>query len=386
MKIELLPYQKRIVFSNKQIRAIIGGTGTGKTYTLPRWLYIAMITNPYEEWIVSAPTIQMLKRNPIKYIERFLKENKIPYELNKTDMVLYLKWGTVYFISAENEERMQGLHPKGIFGDEAGLFPLGWWETALQRIAYKGGFIGLLTTPYSTNWLKTEVWDRWIEGDPNIHIENPRSIDNPFYPREHIERARERLPEWRFKMMFEGKFTKPEGLIYEFYETVKSFEIPKDWNIIIGMDTGYNNPTALIFIAESPQGEFYIFKEWKKSKVLPDDVVKAVGEYKDRVIYADPENAEILAILRRKGLNIRKAKKDVLAGITHIQALFESRKLKIFEDCVKTIDELESYMWEQDKTGEFIDKPRKYNDHLLDALRYALYTYEGTSTYRVRWL
>lgn len=387
IEINLLPYQKQVVLSDKQIRAIIGGTGTGKTYLLPRWLYIAMLQFPGEEWIVSSPTIPMLKRNPIKYILNFLQEEKITHDYNKTEMVLRLPWGTVYFISAVDADRMQGIHPKGIFGDEAGLFPVAWWETALQRIAYRGGFIGLLTTPYALNWLKTEVWDKWLEGDPDIELRNPTSWDNPFYPRENIQKAKERLPDWKFRMRFEGQFTKPEGLIYPTYEVVDSFEIPPDWDIFIGMDTGYNNPTAIIWIAADPETEtFYIFNEWKHSKKLPDDIVKALQGYEDRIIYADPENAELLAILRKKGLRIRKAKKDVLAGITHVQGLFENRKLKVFSSCVKTIDELNSYMWDTDKTGEFIDKPAKYNDHLMDALRYALFTYEGTGKIEVRWI
>lgn len=386
IQIDLLPYQKRIIRAKTQVRALIGGTGTGKTYLLPRWLLIEMLKHPGEEWIVSAPTIQMLKRNPIKYIERFFREAKIPYELNKTDLTLTTKWGVVYFISAENEERMQGLHPKGIFGDEAGLFPVGWWETAVQRIAYKGGFIGLLTTPYANNWLKEEVWDRFQNGDKDIHIENPKSEDNPFYPKANIERARLRLPSWKFRMLFEGQFTKPQGLIYPSYELENPFEIPQNWNIIIGMDTGFNNPTALIWIAEDPDGNFHIFKEWKESRKLPDDIIRALKGWEDKIIYADPENAEVLEILKRKGLKIRKAKKDVMAGITYTQSLFESRRLKVFSTCRKTIDELNTYQWETDRTGEFIDKPRKYNDHLMDALRYALYTYEGSAKYSVRWL
>jgi len=359
VRIDLLSYQLAMVLSTKQIRALIGGTGTGKTYLLPRWLYIAMLQSPGEEWIVSSPTIPMLKRNPIKYILNFLQEEKIPHDYNK----------------------------KGIFGDEAGLFPVAWWETALQRIAYRGGFVGLLTTPYALNWLKTEVWDKWLEGDPDIELRNPTSWDNPFYPRENIQKAKERLPDWKFRMRFEGQFTKPEGLIYPTYEVVNSFEIPSDWDIFIGMDTGFNNPTAIIWIAADPETEtFYIFNEWKHSKKLPDDIVRALQGYEDRIIYADPENAELLAILRKKGLRIRKAKKDVLAGITHVQGLFENGKLKVFSSCVKTIDELNSYMWDTDKTGEFIDKPAKYNDHLMDALRYALFTYEGAGKIGVRWI
>lgn len=40
--------------------------------------------------------------------------------------------------------------------------------------------------------------------------------------------------------------------------------------------------------------------------------------------------------------------------------------------CVHTIAELGSYIWEVNKAGEFTGKPDKHNDHLMDALRYAM--------------
>lgn len=379
IRLGFLPYQARLILSNKPFLALIGGTGTGKTYFLPRWLYIKMGENPGEEWIVSAPTREMLKRNPIKYIRKFFDENGIGYEFNKADLVMEVKnLGVIYFISAETPDRMQGIHAKGIAGDEAGLFDRLWWDTAVQRIAYKKGQILLTTTPYSHNWLKTEVWDRWIAGDPNFHVENPSSLDNPYYPRQEYERAKRTLPEWKFKMLFEGKFTKPAGLIYDDYETVEPFDIPESWYRFGGVDFGFNNPFAVIWLAENPQtGEIYAYKEFKRSGLTVDDMEKVLKKEKCSVYYGDPASKETLETLKSRGINIRPAKKDVLAGISFVQSLFKSRKLKVFRNLVYTLDELNSYQWETDRTGEILDKPRKENDHLCDALRYSVFTYSS---------
>ena len=388
IQINLLIYQKKLLVSQKPYLALIGGTGCGKTYFLPRWLYVRMCQNPNEEWIVSAPTREMVKRNPIKYIKKFFDENGIKYEFNKADLVMEVRGlGTIYFISAETPDRMQGIHAKGIVGDEAGLFDRLWWDTAVQRIAYKKGQILLTTTPYSHNWLKTEVWDKWIEGNPAFHVENPSSLDNPFYPREEYERAKRTLPEWKFKMLFEGKFTKPAGLIYDNYETVEPFPIPESWYRFGGVDFGFNNPFAVIWLAENPEtGEIYAYKEFKKSGLTVDDMEKVLKKEKCSVYYGDPASKETLETLRARGINIRPAKKDVLAGISFVQSLFKSRKLKIFKNLIYTIDELNSYQWETDRTGEILDKPRKENDHIMDSLRYSVFTYysDKPSTPKVR--
>jgi len=373
---DLLPYQMRIMEADEPYLALIGGTGCGKTFLLPRWLFTQMNKFPGQEWIVSAPTIPMLKRNPWKYCLEFFQEYDIPVDINKTDMIIRVPRikSTIYFISAENPDRMQGIHAKGIIGDEAGMFDRLWWDTAVQRVAYRKGQILLLTTPYAENWLKTEVWDRWMAGDKDYHVENPTSLDNPFYPREEYERARERLPEWKFRMLFEGKFTKPAGLIYPDYQTVERFEISSDWFVFGGVDFGFNNPFAVVWVAENPQtGELFVFDEFKKTGLTVDDMEKVLKS-RPCVYYGDPSSKEALETLRVRGINIRPARKDVMAGITYLQGLFKSGKLKVFKDLKYFLDEINSYQWEMDRREQLLDKPRKENDHLMDACRYAVFT------------
>ena len=373
MKIEinLLPYQLKLLKSDKKYLALIGGTGTGKTYFAPRWLYVKMGQYPGEEWIVSAPTIPMLKRNPVKYIEKFFQENKIPYHLNKSDLEMETQYGKIYFISAENPDRMQGIHAKGIIGDEAGMYDMLWWNTAVQRVSYIEGQILLLTTPYSENWLKKEIWEKWKEGDPDIELVNPSSLDNPFYPVSEYERAKRKLPDWRFRMMYEGKFTKPAGLIYPDYEVVDDFLIPSGWYRYRGVDFGFNNPFAVIWLAEDPINQgLYIYKEYKKSGLIIDDMYSVLAGEPDIVTYGDPASKESLETLKAKGINIHAARKDVLNGILQVGSLFRTKRLKVFKSCKYTIDELDSYQWDTDRAGNIIDKPKKENDHLMDALRY----------------
>ncbi len=379
LQINLLPYQLAIVKSKAKFLGFIGGTGTGKTFFLPVWLFIQVVSGA-KEVIVSAPTVQMLKRNPVKYILNFLNSNQINYSFNKSDLVLQFLNSTVYFVSAENPERMQGIHADAVIGDEAGLFDRTWWDIAVQRVAYRKGKILLTTTPYGFNWLKTEVWDKWLSGNPDYFCVNPKSSDNPFYPIEEYERAKATLPEWKFKMLFEGQFTKPAGLIYPEYEIVKPFAIPDNWRVIRGVDFGYNNPFAVIWIAEDLNtGIFYIFKEFKKSSMDIEDIYRVLSQEPYIITYADPSSKETLEYLRKKGINIREAKKDVMAGILQVSAMFKSGKLKVFENCKLTIDELNMYQFETDKAGNVLDKPRKEHDHLMDALRYAIYTGVNTN-------
>jgi hypothetical protein len=376
LEINLLPYQLRILQAKNKFSGLIAGTGSGKTFFLPRWLWVRMNQFPGHEWILSAPTIPMMERNPWKYCIDYFDQERIKYKKNETKLRIRTSLGVIHFISAETPERMQGIHAKGVIGDEAGMYSRQWWDIALQRVAFYQGQILLLTTPYALNWLKTEVYDNFLAGDTDFYLENPTSIDNPFYPKAEFERAKKRLPEWKFKMLFQGQFTKPAGLIYPTYQIVDDFDIPKDWIKIRGLDFGFNHPNAIVWIAINPKtNEYYIYQEFRKSEIDLDDLDKIIRKEHEIPIYADYSQRTDLATLKNRGNNIRLADKSVLSGLLFVRNMFNTGQLKVFKSCKLTIDELNMYQWRIDKTENILDEPKKILDDLMDALRYAIFTY-----------
>jgi len=380
----LIDYQRQFIEAKQKIVALIGGTGCGKTFLLPvALLYKAIRYYRNEkkliEVIVLAPTHKMLLRNPLKYIEQTFAEYSIAYTLNKSEMTIRFTFGVIYLISAESYDSMQGIHTQLIIMDEAGLMGRPVLDTALQRLAFHGGQLLILSTPYGRNhWLKTEVYDAWLNEEPNVFVVNPRSFDNPFYPESEIERARKMLPEWKFRMFFEAEFTRPSGLIFEEVHYIAPFKLPAGLIYFRGLDFGFNNPNAIVQLALDPNNNevIYLIGEWKRAQTNIDDLDIVLKQGKGP-IYADPAGKDALETLRRRGHPIYEAKKNVLAGISMLDALFRRRKLLVFDNLPMIRDELSSYVWLVDKHERLTDRPTKDNDHLIDALRYAIFTYEG---------
>jgi len=378
--IKLLNYQNKILNSKKQTLAFIGGTGSGKSWFAPRWQYFKMLENPGNEHIVSSPTFPMLKRTIIPKMLQFYEKDlglvlDKDFTYSKSDYTFeFKKLGIIYCISAMNSDRMQGIHAKTIVGDEAGMFSRLWYDTAIQRIGFTQGQILLTTTPYALNWLYQEVFKTYLKDKSDIELVNPTSIDNPYYPVKSFLKAKQKLPLWKFLMMYMAKFTKPAGLIYPKYTLCKPFKIPASWKKIRGFDFGFNNPSAEVFLAQSPDtGNWYAYKEFKKSGMDIDDLEKKMSEENSK-IYADPSAKQIIAQLKNKGINIKEANNAVMDGILYISSLFRKRKLIIFDNLVHLKDELSTYQWSKNKEENLTDSPVKENDHLLDALRYALFT------------
>jgi len=383
-EVSLIDYQVRFLKAQEKIVALIGGTGCGKTFLLPIALLFKAISY-YEkegklmEIIVLAPTHKMLLRNPLKYIEKTFTEYSIDYTLNKSEMTIRFTFGIIYLISAESYDSMQGVHTQLIIMDEAGLMGRPVLDTALQRLAFHGGQLLILSTPYGSNhWLKTEVYDAWLNEEPNIFVVNPRSYDNPFYPLDEIERAKKMLPDWKFRMFFEAEFTRPAGLIFEEVTYIPPFQLPVGMIYFRGLDFGFNNPNAVVQLALDPNNNetIYLIGEWKKARTNIDDLDVVLKQGKGP-IYADPAGKDALETLRMRGHPIHEAKKNVLAGISMLDALLRRKKLLVFNNLPMIRDELSSYAWQVDKYERLTDRPTKDNDHLIDALRYATFTYEG---------
>ncbi len=376
IELRLLPYQEKAFTSKKPIVAFVGGTGTGKTWLSSRWVIVKAFKLGGEHLVIS-PSLKLMRRTLWKELKNVLKSWEIEFDKNESDMIITLPNGAqIYGIPADNPDRMEGVHAKSGVFDEAGqVDKRSVFETAFRRLRYHSGQLLITTTPYRWNWLK-EIYDRGLKGDPQIELICAKTIENPFYPREEIEKAKEKMPLWRFRMFYEGVFTKPLGLIYPDYELVEPFEIPNDWLRVRGVDFGYNHPTAVIWLAKSPEGVWYAYRELKKSELTLDDLY-AILSKENIPTYADPEMRQGLETLRRRSLDIRPAKKDVLAGISFVQGLFKQGKLKIFSTLEQTIAELSSYSWQLDASDQPLDRPVKENDDLMDALRYALFTSEG---------
>lgn len=156
---------------------------------------------------------------------------------------------------------------------------------------------------------------------------------------------------------------------------VKDFEIPNHWKRIAGFDVGWNY-TACVWLAQNPDTkEIFAYSEYKKGGQEPVIHAQALKQRGDWIpIAIDPasrgrsqvDGKQLFNMYRELGLRIFPADNAVEAGIYKIQEMLAMGKLKFF----RSLSELakEYVVYRRDPKGRVI----KDNDHVLDALRYAL--------------
>lgn len=216
-----------------------------------------------------------------------------------------------------------------------------------------------------------------VEGRPNtllINVNYDVAIKYGLMPdviREEMEDDKKYRPSlYRFKWL--GEPDNKEGNIYKGWIVID--DIPHEaklWRR--GLDFGYtNDPTAQVATYKYNGGiildeEIYL-KGLSNKQIF--DINNNLPE-RNTLIKADSAEPKSIDELRNYGLNILptvKGKDSINNGIQFIQ----SQKISVTRRSTNLIKEYNLYKWLVDRQGKTTNNPSDINNHLMDAIRYAL--------------
>lgn len=383
-RLRSFPHQSAFHKSDARIRALIAGTGGGKTWAGSNELIKQALLRE-DTHLAVAPTYQMSR----DVVEPMVFD-KLPREViedwNKMERRLVLKNGSIIqFLSADKPDRLRGRGPGSIWIDEAREIPKYAWDVLFTRgTRGKACKFWITTTPNSYDWVYHEVYKPWQQGNEDYYVIVYSSADNPFFDDAHIALAKERLSEEFFRQEYEASFELFTGRVYKAFSTqehvVDKIEVKPDWVIISGIDFGYSNPFVHLWIALDGDDNAYIFDEYYQAEKTIEEHASEIKRRQEGLsiqsTYADPSGEQYIAELRKYGIHADKANNAVAEGINKVTELVQKKKIKIAKHCEKTIEEFEQYHWpDQKPEQERKETPVKQNDHCMDALRYALFTH-----------
>lgn len=412
------PAQRPIWNSDARILAAIAGTFGGKSHMGAYWLIREAHRYPGEDFIVCGPTYGNLKKAAIPKLLSLFDTFGLPTYYDEHARVGYRTGdreyrlpggGIIYFVSADRPGSMQGAHIRGAWMDETVNTSYEVYETLRQRVAGLQGRILITTTPYDMGWLYQEVYQRWKAGDPDIFVHQWRSIDNPKFSKEQFEKERASMHKWRFRMLYEGEFERPEGLVYDCFRDqhwVDPFPIPDEWDTVLGIDWGFTDPMVILWEARAPSNKRFLYDELYRTGWQG----RVTGEDEDIVEDIDPRGAYVFplemleaAVKRCKDRNIKPkavycgqdepgyieaakklfadigcynvygAKNAVVPGIERCYGLVRRGDLFVFNSLHNFRDEQGKYQWKIDnKTWQPLRRaePIDSHNHAMDAWRY----------------
>ncbi len=231
------------------------------------------------------------------------------------------------------------------------------------------------------HWLKRRFFDK---PSPDTLAITTNYTCNEFLDetdRAIYQRMKEEHPR-KYAVAGLGEWGVSEGLVFENW-TVETFDLkevtkekPWQWRHAFGLDYGYtNDPTAFIAVAANPREKvLYVYDEHYKHRMLNEDIASMVtrkGYSKER-IRADAAEPKSNDDLRRLGLTRLQAAAKGRDSVIHGIARLQEYKIVVHRSCMHTAAELSTYTWRVDRAGTTLNEPVDRNNHLMDALRYAM--------------
>ncbi|HHV79078.1 MAG TPA: hypothetical protein GXX40_05630 [Firmicutes bacterium] len=390
-----------------------GAWGAGKSRVLcEKALYLAL-KYPGNFVGICRKTFNALKQTTMR---TFFREACPPDHIkswNKTDHLLTLKNGSqVYFFGLDDPLKIQSLNLGACGVDEV-------VELTEEDWTVLGGRIRLSSVPFrqlfaATNpaspshWLYKRFYiDRSTlpDGRPLTEVVESNSLENPYLPPDYVARIQTLTGRYRERFVL-GRWVGFEGLVYDCFDPLihvvdKMPEGWQKWPKVRSIDFGYANPFVCQWWAISPDDEWYLYREIYFCRRLVSEhaaQIKALSAGETYLAtYAD-HDAEDRATLEACGIPTVPAVKDVSPGIQEVYsrlqpdergkprlyflrgalverdpALVEAKK----PTC--TIDEIQGYQYPKPR-GERNpqEEPIKLNDHGMDAMRYAIYSFASS--------
>jgi len=202
-RVQISKKQKEFLQSDAKNVVFVGGVGSGKSLIAAEKTIQLLLKGAYV--LTLAATYKQLKLVLFQLIQDRLNLHKIPFTLNKSDMVIDipLTGGRVYGYSSESIENVRGVTVDVAIFDEAALMSLYDFQLAYARL--RRGKVPLQTFIATT----PRGIDNWVYNlcqEPETHFIRQRTDENPFLPNEYIQELKKQYDGELLEQELNGDF------------------------------------------------------------------------------------------------------------------------------------------------------------------------------------
>lgn len=276
----------------------------------------------------------------------------------------------------QGREAFQATERDWIWFDEEP--PLNVYTEALMRTMTTNGIVLTTFTPLK-GVSETVLFLQAKAEEGNAIIVTATWDDAPHLSEKDKEELLAALPPHQRDARSKGVPSLGSGAIYPIPESevvIPPFQIPSHYEWCYGFDVGWNN-TAAVYVAYDRDYDIaYIVGDYKRGQVEPAVHVQAIQSMGEMMGCIDPaskgsnqkDGEDLMSLYRHLGLKLTEANNGVSAGILEVYQRLSTGRIKIFSNCTKLLEEYRLYR--RDERGNIV----KQNDHLMDAMRYAIMT------------
>ena len=380
MKVQLYDDQYDFVLDESKILLADGGVGSGKTVAAAFKLYKLCMDNPGLRALCGGVTFSQVKYSAVSEILSFVGDGNVRH--NRSDHTIEFPNGSIIFYRGLDEEhKIKGTTIGVAYVDELTEIKKEIYYRILGNLRQKGMPLQFIATTNPSTF-DNFVYEDLIKSSVAKHY-HFATIGNPFLPEETIEglkRIEKTNPSW-YKRNVLGSWGALEGLVYELPKEQRKLKLKEYDSIVCGVDFGFTAPSAFVVIGIS-SGIVEVIDERYKHRMTSNEIKLVAKElmdiYKIERFVCDSARPEIIQDMLNDSIPAEPSIKgvgSVESGIQFVQSLIGEKRLYVSPNCIKTLQELDSYILDESivrKTQQKLDQPLKKNDHCMDALRYII--------------
>jgi phage terminase large subunit len=376
-----------------RIQLFYGGASSGKSVFLAQRDIIDVMKGG-RNFLICRQVGRTLRGSVIQELVKVISEwglNNL-FSVNKTDGTITCNNGyQIIFAGLDDVEKLKSLTPaKGVFTDirveEATETERSSIKQLLKR--QRGG--DEKTAKRLTLSFNPIIQDHWIYKDyfspigwadsqkeyntPELFILKTTYLDNRFLTKDDIHDLESETDEYFKNVYTLGLWGVLGNVIFKNWIVEDLSEMQDQFvNRRNGLDFGFSSDPAALFVSHYNKSKktIYIFDELYE-RGLTNDIL--AGEVKriveNDLVICDSAEPKSIAELRQHGVNARGAKKGK-DSVDHGIQWLQQQKIIIDTKCINTQNEFRQYKWKEDSRGNAMRIPVDFNNHLIDAGRYA---------------
>lgn len=361
---------RKIIAMKKRIRIVQGGTSAGKTYDILMDELDEAIRQKGILTTIMSDTMPNLRHGAMRDFIKIAKETGAWDfgEWNSTYSTFALPNGsTIEFYSADSEDAL-GARRDRLFINEANRITKDAFDQLEIRTEQR------ITLDFNPS---NKFWAHDLLTRPDVDFVKLNYLDNEALSeniRNTLElRKGDGTSNW-WRVYGLGEIGSLEGNVYEGW--IAEDEIPK--NAILkryGVDFGYTDPTTIVAVYEDENGELYLKLHLCKVELTTPQIIAIAKSLPEGLFVCDNSRPEIIAEMQASGLRAigsNKTAGEKMNGKRYNIDLVQRRKVHYLRQDKELEQEYLTYAWRKKKDGRIIDEPEDGNDHIMDAIAYAV--------------
>lgn len=172
----------------------------------------------------------------------------------------------------------------------------------------------------------------------------------------------------RYAHTFMGQWSDvAEGAVFKTVYEVDSFPSWCD-RVSIGLDFGYSTDKTAAVLCGAAGDDLYFKEIFYRTGMRAKDIVGELRAW-NLPVYSESADPRLVDEIALGGINIYPVSKgpgSVAAGIDFMLG----KNIHVTKDSFNMLDEFRNYVWDRDKDGRYVNRPRDGDDHCIDACRY----------------